>query len=226
MKAKLLIAEDDINLGAILKQYLSSKGFDVELAIDGEKALKLFMEKNFDICILDVMMPKMDGFTVAKKIKNIYSEMPIIFLTAKSFKHDVIHGFELGADDYITKPFEMEELLMRIEAILRRVKRSVIEKDVYNIGKYVFDSISQKLIYGDEVISLTSKESELLKLLASNINEVVERNYALKLIWGNDSIFSSRSMDVYITKLRKYLNKDEKVKIVNVHSKGFKLVVE
>jgi DNA-binding response OmpR family regulator len=224
-KAKILLAEDDINLGSVLKQYLNAKNYDVELSIDGEDAFKNFMENEYDLCILDVMMPKKDGFTLAKDIRRINSKIPIIFLTVRSMKEDVLKGFEIGADDYITKPFNMEELLMRIEAILRRTGRLTESKQtVFQIGKFTFDSVRQTLKIGDKVRKLTTKENELLKLLASNMNEVVERNYALKLVWGDDSFFNARSMDVYITKLRKYLADDPSVKIINVHSVGFKLI--
>lgn len=225
-KSKILVAEDDINLGALLKQYLIVKGYLVDLVSDGENAYSYFMKNDYDLCILDVMMPKMDGFTLGKKIKNIHSQMPIIYLTAKSFKEDVLHGFELGADDYITKPFEMEEVLVRVEAVLRRTKKNSEKINTYTLGKYQFDTISQELLIEGKSTKLTSKESELLELLIENKNSLVERNFALKKIWGDDSIFNARSMDVYITKLRKYLQEDENIKIINVHSKGFKLVVD
>ena len=224
-KAKILLAEDDVNLGSVLRQYLDAKGYEVEHCLDGEDAFKTFMENEYDLCILDIMMPKKDGFTLAKDIRRINSKIPIIFLTVRSMNEDVLKGFEIGADDYITKPFNMEELLMRIEAILRRTGRLTESKQtVFQIGKYTFDSVRQTLKIGDKIRKLTTKENELLKLLASNMNEVVERNYALKLVWGDDSFFNARSMDVYITKLRKYLAEDPSVKIINVHSVGFKLI--
>ncbi len=224
-KAKILLAEDDVNLGSVLRQYLDAKGYEVDLCLDGEDAFKTFMENEYDLCILDVMMPKKDGFTLGKDIRRINSKIPIIFLTVRSMNEDVLKGFEIGADDYLTKPFNMEELLMRIEAILRRTGRLTESKQtVFQIGKYTFDSVRQTLKIGDKVRKLTTKENELLKLLASNMNEVVERNYALKLVWGDDSFFNARSMDVYITKLRKYLADDPSVKIINVHSVGFKLI--
>jgi len=223
-KAKLLLAEDDLNLGSLLKQYLVAKGYDIDLVFDGETAYRLFMKNNYDLCILDVMMPKQDGFTLGKNIKRINSKMPIIYLTAKSLKEDVIKGFELGADDYMTKPFEMEELLVRIEAVLRRTQKDKAKTSNFKIGKFEFDSIKQELTFGDRNNRLTTKENNLLKILAQNENELVERNYILKQVWGDDSIFNARSMDVYITKLRKSLQDDPNVKIINVHSKGFKLV--
>lgn len=225
-KAKLLLAEDDLNLGSLLKQYLVAKGYDIDLVFDGETAYKLFMKNTYDLCLLDVMMPKQDGFTLGKNIKRINSKMSIIYLTAKSLKDDVIRGFDLGADDYITKPFEMEELLARIEAVLRRTKKDKISETKFVIGKFNFDSIKQELCFADQTTKLTTKENSLLKILAQNKNELVERNYVLKEVWGDDSIFNARSMDVYITKLRKYLQADDVVKIINVHSKGFKLITE
>ena len=224
VKAKILLAEDDWQMGPLVKQYLTAKGYEVDLAPDGEIAYKIFMKNEYDLCILDIMMPKQDGFTLGKKIKNINSQMPIIYLTAKSLKDDIIKGFELGADDYMTKPFMMEELLARVEAVLRRTKKSEKTETKFNIGNFEFDSVKQQLKIGDKITNLTTKENNLLKILAQNQNELVERNYILKQVWGDDSIFNARSMDVYITKLRKYLSDDPRVKIINVHSKGFKLV--
>ncbi len=223
-KAKILLAEDDWQMGPLVKQYLTAKGYEVDLAPDGEIAYKIFMKNEYDLCILDIMMPKQDGFTLGKKIKNINSQMPIIYLTAKSLKDDIIKGFELGADDYMTKPFMMEELLARVEAVLRRTKKKEKNETKFKIGNFEFDSVKQELVIGDKKTKLTTKENNLLKILAQNQNELVERNYILKQVWGDDSIFNARSMDVYITKLRKYLSDDPSVKIINVHSKGFKLV--
>jgi two-component system, OmpR family, response regulator len=224
--AKILLAEDDLNLGSLLKQYLVAKGYDIDLVFDGETAYKIFMKNKYDLCLLDVMMPKQDGFTLGKNIKRINSKMPIIYLTAKSLKDDVIKGFSLGADDYMTKPFEMEELLVRLEAVLRRTKKDKVKLTKFTIGLFEFDSLKQELINGENKAKLTTKENNLLKILAENQNELVERNYVLKEVWGDDSIFNARSMDVYITKLRKYLLGDPSVKIINVHSKGFKLVTD
>ncbi len=224
---RILLAEDDMNLGPLLKEYLNAKGYDTDLYVDGEEGFKGFMQKQYDICILDIMMPKKDGLTLAKEIRELNSEIPVIFLTAKSMKEDVLEGFKKGADDYITKPFSMEELLFRVEAILRRTSSKSTENaegNIYPIGKYVFDSTKQLLKYDEDSIKLTTKESELLKLLCKNKNDVLERNYALKQIWMDDSYFNARSMDVYITKLRKHLQQDERVQIINVHGKGFKLV--
>jgi DNA-binding response OmpR family regulator len=224
---KILLAEDDENLGALLKEYLIAKGFKTDLYINGELALEGFKKHGYNLCILDIMMPKMDGFTLAREIRKINSDIPFIFLTAKSLKEDVIEGFSLGADDYMTKPFSMEELLFRIKAILRRTETNHVseQNDKYQIGDYVFDSQKQILQYGEKIQKLTTKESELLKLLCNNMNNVLERNFALKTIWQEDSYFNARSMDVYITKLRKYLKDDPSVQILNIHGKGYKLIV-
>jgi DNA-binding response OmpR family regulator len=226
-KIRILLAEDDENLGVLLKEYLQAKSYETDLMPDGEKAFKSFQKNFYDLCILDVMMPIKDGFAVAKEIRAINKEIPIIFLTAKSIKDDILQGFRLGADDYITKPFSMEELLFRIEAILRRTKADskLSAQNIYTLGKYVFDFQKQTLTSTDDTHKLTTKESELLKLLCDNMNEVLDRNYALKAIWTDDSYFNARSMDVYITKLRKYLKDEPSIEIINVHGKGFKLIV-
>jgi len=225
--AKILLAEDDENLGLLLKEYLNAKTFSTDLFEDGQKALDGFCNDIYDLCILDVMMPVMDGFTLAKEIRAINEDMPIIFLTARSMKDDVLEGFKIGADDYITKPFNMVELLFRIEAVLRRVKKpdTPIIQSIFTLGKYTFDSQKQVLQRDDFSYKLTTKEAELLKLLCDNANQILERNYALKNIWEDDNYFNARSMDVYITKLRKYLKDEPTVEILNVHGKGFKLVV-
>lgn len=227
-KIKVLLAEDDANLGSLLKQYLDAKGFDTTLAVNGKEAFDMFVKKQFDICILDVMMPVKDGFTTAKEIRAVNNQIPIVFLTARSQKEDTLEGFSVGADDYITKPFSMEELLARLQAILRRVNNKNIaesQQNEFKIGKYKFDYQHQLLSIGDKSQKLTSKEADLLKLLCLNMNNVLDRSFALNAIWHNDSYFNSRSMDVYITKLRKYLKQDERLEIVNVHGKGFKLLV-
>jgi len=226
-KTKLLLAEDDENLGLLLKEYLVAKGFDADLYPDGEAAYKGFMKEHYDICILDVMMPKKDGFTLARDIKIVNAEIPVLFLTAKNMKEDVLEGFKLGADDYITKPFSMEELIMRIEAILRRTSQEgqASSQQVFTLGKFSFDTRKQTLSEGEESVKLTTKESDLLKLLCQNANKVLERNYALKSIWIDDNYFNARSMDVYITKLRKHLKEEPSVEIINVHGKGYKLIV-
>ena len=222
----MLLAEDDENLGSLLQEYLQAKNYETDWLLDGEKAFRAFEKNHYDICILDVMMPVKDGFTLASEIRLIDNEMPIIFLTAKSMKEDVLEGFTRGADDYISKPFSMEELIFRIEAILRRTKGSSETSDCHNIGEFIFDAQKQILKHGNSTQKLTTKETDLLKLLCNNKNRVLERNFALKAIWIDDNYFNARSMDVYITKLRKYLKPDPNVQIINVHGKGYKLVVE
>lgn len=226
-KTKLLLAEDDENLGLLLKEYLVAKGYDADLYPDGEAAYKGFMKEHYDICILDIMMPKKDGFTLAKDIRIVNADIPIIFLTAKNLKEDVLEGFKTGADDYITKPFSMEELILRIEAILRRTAQESQSnsQQVFTLGRYTFDTRKQTLSEGENTVKLTTKESDLLKLLCQNANKVLERNYALKSIWIDDNYFNARSMDVYITKLRKHLKDEPTVEIINVHGKGYKLIV-
>ncbi|MCD4725427.1 MAG: response regulator transcription factor [Bacteroidales bacterium] len=226
-KLRVLLAEDDKNLGAILKSYLEAKGFPTTLCVNGQEAFIEFNKNDYDFCILDVMMPVKDGFTLAKEIRSIDKKVPILFLTAKSMQADKLKGFELGADDYLTKPFSMEELLARMEAILRRSKteeKNSPEGDVYKLGKMEFNFVRQILSMGEEENKLTSKEAALLKLLCQNLNEVVDRSVALNKIWLDDSYFNARSMDVYITKLRKYLKQDPTVELLNVHGVGFKLI--
>ena len=224
---KLLIAEDDPNLGLILHEYLTAKGYETVLCKNGMDAFEIFTKRQFDFCILDIMMPLKDGFTLAKEIRKLNKQIPIIFLTAKSLKEDTLEGFRIGADDYITKPFSMEELMARIQAIWRRSATEDQDNThiVFSIGKYVFDYTKQVLDSEGKTQKLTSKESELLKLLCQTKGEVLERTYALKAVWEDDSYFNSRSMDVYITKLRKYLKGDDSIEIQNVHGKGFKLIV-
>jgi len=226
MNKKILLAEDDSNLGGLLKAYLGAKNYDTTLANNGRSALKAFSSETFDICILDIMMPEMDGLTLASSIRSINPAMPFIFLTAKNQKEDVIEGFRAGADDYITKPFSMEELLYRIEAILRRSSMADVSEveDIFRIGGYMFDHKRQLLTHGDQTTNLTTKESELLKLLCLHKNEILERNFALRSIWIDDNYFKARSMDVYITRLRKYMKKDPSVKILNVHGRGYRLI--
>jgi len=223
----ILLVEDDPNLGQLVQEYLTMKGYDTDRATDGNQGLQQFMTKPYDLCIFDVMMPRKDGFTLAKEVRMSERDVPIIFLTAKSMQEDTIQGFKVGADDYVTKPFSMEELLLRIQAILRRYQRSadVAEPTVYQIGSFSFDYPHQLLIQNGTSQKLTSKESELLKLLAQNLNQPVSRSFALKMVWGDDSYFNARSMDVYVTKLRKYLKEDAAVQLVNVHGEGFKLIV-
>lgn len=225
-KAKVMFAEDDQNLGLLLKEYLNAKGYDTDLYQNGEVALKGFKSNSYDICILDVMMPIKDGFELAQDIRLLNTEVPIIFLTAKALKEDIVEGFKIGADDYMTKPFSMEELLFRIEAVLRRTKGTVNQdQKAYKLGKYTFESNKQTLQIGSKENKLTTKESDLLLLLCQHSNGVLDRNYALKKIWLDDTYFNARSMDVYITKLRKLLKDDSSIEIINVHGKGFKLLI-
>jgi two-component system, OmpR family, response regulator len=223
---KILLAEDDDNLGLLLKTYLTAKNYETVLFINGRLALDAFPTGSFGLCILDIMMPEIDGLTLAREIRASKPDIPIIFLTAKNQKEDIIDGFKSGADDYISKPFSMEELLYRIEAILRRTSAPAVNRtfETYTIGGYSFDPLKQMLVFKDQAIKLTTKESELLELLCRHGNEILERNYALKTIWIDDNYFNARSMDVYITRLRKYLKKDSSVKILNVHGRGYKLI--
>jgi DNA-binding response OmpR family regulator len=226
-KTKVLLAEDDKNLGSVLKAYLEAKGFSTTLCVDGKEALEAYKRGEFDFCILDIMMPVMDGFTLAKEIRKLDKRIPFLFLTAKSMQEDKIQGFELGADDYLTKPFSMEELLLRIKAIHRRTESSQKEKkenNIFKFGNYIFDHNRQMLNIGNKQQKLTSKEADLLRLLCQNMNNVLDRSVALNKIWYDDSYFNARSMDVYITKLRKYLKEDPDVELINVHGVGFKLV--
>ena len=223
---KILLCEDDENLGMLLREYLQAKGYSTVLCPDGELGFKEFTKNKYDIAVLDVMMPKKDGFTLAQDIRQANADLPIIFLTAKTLKEDILEGFKLGADDYITKPFSMEELVFRVEAILRRVRgKKTKESTLYHIGKFVFDTQKQLLTIGDKQTKLTTKENELLALLCSHANEILQRDFALKTIWIDDNYFNARSMDVYITKLRKHLKDDDQIEIINIHGKGYKLIV-
>ena len=226
-RTKILLAEDDENLGSLLKEYLQAKEYEAHWLTDGEKAYRSFEKNKYDICILDIMMPFKDGFTLAREIRMIDPEMPVIFLTAKAMKEDVLEGFSIGADDYITKPFSMEELLYRIEEILRRTQGggTKSKQTEFEIGRYHFDANKQLLSSEGKDQKLTTKESELLNLLCANANNVLERNFALKSIWDDDNYFNARSMDVYITKLRKYLKEDSSLEILNIHGKGYKLIM-
>ena len=223
--AKVLPSEDDENLGMLLREYLQAKGYVAELCADGDAGFKAFLKNKYDICVLDVMMPKKDGFALAQEIRTANADVPIIFLTAKTLKEDILEGFKIGADDYITKPFSMEELVLRIEAILRRTKgKKSKESTVYRIGNFTFDTQKQLLSIGDQQTKLTTKENELLALLCSHANEILQRDFALKTIWIDDNYFNARSMDVYITKLRKHLKDDPQIEIINIHGKGYKLI--
>ena len=225
-KQRILLCEDEESLGMLLREYLQAKGYNAELHLDGESGYRAFLKGDYDMCLLDVMMPKMDGFALAKEIRSINSEIPIIFLTAKNLKDDILNGFKAGADDYLTKPFSMDELVFRMEAIMRRVKGSVKKvQTIYELGWYTFDSHRQMLTMGDTNTKLTTKESELLAMLCAHKNQVLERELALKTIWIDDNYFNARSMDVYITKLRKHLKSDPRIEINNVHGKGYRLIV-
>lgn len=226
-KPRLLVAEDDPNLGQILNEYLSLKGYDTVLCKDGEEGVSTFRPGRFDLCILDLMMPRKDGFQLATEIKEIEPEIPIIFLTAKSMKEDILKGFKIGADDYITKPFSMEVLLMRIKAVLHRTMREDQSRELpkeLSIGGLTYQHAENKLVLPSGPIKLTTKENELLKLFFENLNHTVNRSVALKRIWKDDSYFNARSMDVYIAKLRKYLKEEESLKLLTVHGEGFKMV--
>lgn len=225
---KILLVEDDINLGSILSEFLALKKFTVDLCNNGEDGIIMFKEKEYDLCLLDVMMPKKDGFTLAKEIRNLNKSVPIIFLTAKSMQNDKIEGLKIGADDYITKPFNTEELLLRMNAILKRSSNGSNYKKtkVQNVGKYLFDYSKRELTYKRVIQALTYKEAELLRLLCENKNHILRRELALKEIWSEETYFTSRSMDVYITKLRNYLKNDKSIVIENVHGVGFKLLVD
>lgn len=225
-KTKLLLLEDDLNLGQILKEYLEIKGFETTLCRDGEAGLISYKKQKYDLCILDVMLPKKDGFSVLKEIRVADKDTPVIFLTAKSMKEDTIEGFKIGADDYITKPFSMEELILRIKAILRRSSdpREKTKETTFTFGKYHFEYDKQLLWSNEKSIKLTSKENELLYLLCQKMNQTLGRREALQKIWHDDSYFNARSMDVFIARLRKYLKEDENVQIITVHGEGFKLL--
>jgi DNA-binding response OmpR family regulator len=226
-KARILLAEDDENLGMLLKEYLQVKGYEIELFSNGEKAFAGFQKSRYDLCIFDVMMPMKDGITLAKEVRMLNSSIPILFLSAKSVKEDVLEGFAAGADDYMTKPFSIEELMFRVEAILRRTRgeNASQNQDVFQVGSYSFNSTKQTLLKeGGIEQKLTAKESELLRQLCINRNAVLDRNFALKTIWNDDTYFNARSMDVYITKLRKFLKDDTSIQIINVRGKGFKLI--
>lgn len=225
---RILLAEDDLNLGFVIKDLLEDEGYDVKLCGDGVAALQAYNEKPYDLCLLDVMMPLKDGFTVAENIRKVDPDTPIIFLTAKSLTEDKVRGLGLGADDYITKPFENEEFLLRIENVLRRTgrRKQRAEPDVFELGNFTLDSKNLTLTSpGGSEQKLTAKEAKILRMLCLNRNAVVERDILLNSIWGKDDYFTGRSMDVFITKLRKYLKDDPRVKIQNIHGVGFKLEI-
>jgi DNA-binding response OmpR family regulator len=225
MKISILLAEDDINLGFVIADQLRSEGYQVSLATDGVEALKRFDEQPYHLCVFDVMMPKKDGFTLAKDIRKINSDIPILFLTAKSMTEDKIEGFNAGGDDYLTKPFSVEELNLRIKSLLKRVniRTEIPEEKVFNVANFVFDTENLTLTLDGKVQSLTKKEAQILKLLFKFKNQVLPREVILNTVWGQDDYFVGRSLDVFITKLRKYLKADESIVISNIHGVGFKL---
>ena len=226
MKPRILLVEDDPSLGFVIKDNLQVKGYEVTLGKDGEEGLKEFETKIFDLCILDVMMPKKDGFTLAKSIREKNQQIPILFITAKSMLEDKINGFHAGGDDYIVKPFSMEELCLRIEVFLRRTKGITNHEQNFSLGEFTFDCHNYTLNHKSGFKTLTQKEAEVLKLLCQNKERVLKREEILKNVWGNDDYFLGRSMDVFISKLRKHLKDDPTVQIVNYHGVGFKLEVQ
>jgi len=227
VKPKILLCEDDTNLGMVLKNYLELNDYDVTLERDGKLGLAAFQREKFDICLLDVMMPNMDGFTLAEEIRDVNPDVPLFFLSAKTMKDDIIQGYKLGADDYITKPFDSEVLLHKIKAILKRneeMHREEVNAE-FDLGRYHFNPRLRELTIDGKVQTLSPKENELLKMLSEYKNDLLSREIALKKIWGSDTYFNGRSMDVYIAKLRKYLKEDSALEIVNIHGNGFRLVV-
>ncbi|RAJ04175.1 DNA-binding response OmpR family regulator [Chitinophaga skermanii] len=228
-KPKILLAEDDTNLGMVLKNYLELNDYEVELCRDGILALAAFRREKFDICLLDIMMPNMDGFKLAEEIRDVDPDIPLFFLSAKTMKEDIIQGYKLGADDYIAKPFDSELLLLKIKAILKRnseLNQKEEEVHEFKIGQYEFNSRLRTLTKDGDSHTLSPKENELLHMLCEHKNDLLPREVALKKIWGSDTYFNGRSMDVYIAKLRKYLKEDPQIEIVNIHGNGFRLVVK
>jgi len=226
-KYKVLLCEDDSNLGLVLKNYLELDEYDVTLERDGRLGLAAFQREKFDLCLLDVMMPHVDGFTLAEEIRDIDPDVPLFFLSAKTLKEDIIHGYKLGADDYITKPFDSEVLMLKIKAIIKRNEEDhkVTDNQEFDLGQYHFNPKLRELTLGESIQILSPKENELLKMLSEHKNDVLTREKALKKIWGSDTYFNGRSMDVYIAKLRKFLREDTQIEIVNIHGNGFRLVV-
>lgn len=224
----ILLVEDDINLGFVIQDILKSEGFRVHLSKDGKEGLMQFNKESYDLCLLDIMMPKKDGFSLAEDIRKIDSEIPIIFLTAREMTEDKIKGLRIGADDYITKPFSAEELILRMKAILKRspkFKEESREKNMLTIGLFTFNAANFELTIDSKRIKLTKKEADLLKILAAHMGLVIEREIIANMVWGDDSYFVGRSMDVFITKLRKHLSDDSRIAITNVHGVGFRLEV-
>ncbi|HLP74486.1 MAG TPA: response regulator transcription factor [Bacteroidales bacterium] len=224
-QVKIFLVEDDLSFGSVLKSYLEINDFSVEWVDDGKYAMDHFRKGSFNICILDIMLPHVDGFTIAQEVRKINVDVPIIFLTAKKLKDDVLRGYGVGADDYVTKPFDTDILLAKIRAILSRREAQSGERDIYQIGKFTFNAKLRTLTSGNDEKKLSPKEAQLLELLALNPNELISRELALKKIWGSDDYFTARSMDVYITKLRKFLSEDPDLNIKNIHGAGFQLVI-
>ncbi|MBK7312121.1 MAG: response regulator transcription factor [Sphingobacteriaceae bacterium] len=222
-KLKILLAEDDLNLGFLLVEYLETEGFEVRLCKDGELALRAFQNNLFDLCLLDVMMPKLDGFSLAKEIRSQDKMIPVIFITARSSKEDKLKGYDLDADDYITKPFDEEELLWKIKAVIRRIPESKNDAkiELISLGSYTFDFNNQSLIFSGKTKRITEKESDILKYLCDHKNKVIKREDVLKDLWGENDYFFGRSLDVFITKMRKYLKEDPSLSIENVFGVGF-----
>lgn len=228
-RLKVLLVEDDLNLGFVIQDHLINEGYSVDLEKDGYSGFQKFYNSGYDLCILDIMLPKKDGFELAEDIRKIDDQVPILFLTAKSMTEDKIKGFKLGADDYLTKPFSFDELDLRLKAILKRVKpdeKKPAKRDEFELGEFTFDYPNLELKHEKGDKSLTKKEAELLRMLCLHQDQVLTREMALTVVWGSDDYFLGRSMDVFITKLRKYLSKDERIKIMNVHGVGFKLIVD
>jgi two-component system, OmpR family, response regulator len=229
-KPRILLTEDDPSFGSVLRDYLELHNFDVVLASNGSSGLQMSQKRDFDLCILDVMMPEMDGFSLAREIRKRTPEVPFIFLTAKSLKADVLEGYKIGADDYITKPFDSDLLLYKIRAILKRNEQPLPKEDEmpteFKIGKIHFNYRLRTLITGDQEHKLSPKEAALLRMLCVHMNDLLPRNEALRQIWGEDNFFTGRSMDVFIVKLRKYLKDDPNVEIVNIHGNGYRLTVD
>lgn len=224
-EVKIFLVEDDLSFGSVLKSYLEINDYTVDWVDDGKYAVDHFRKGEFNICILDIMLPHVDGFTIAREIRQINTDVPIIFLTAKKMKEDVLKGYGVGGDDYITKPFDTDILLAKINAILSRRDMQAGSKEIYEIGRYAFNSKLRTLKLGNDEKKLSPKEAQLLELLALNPNALISREMALKKIWGSDDYFTARSMDVYITKLRKFLADDPSLVIKNIHGAGFQLVV-
>jgi DNA-binding response OmpR family regulator len=218
---RILLAEDDLNLGALLSDHLASEGFEVQLCQNGEMALKAFRAGHFDLCLLDVMLPKMDGFSLARQIRALDEKMPLIFITARSLKDDKLKGYGVGADDYITKPFDPEELLWKIKALVRRSERRKPGQEMICVGNYTFDFTNQLLVIKGVSRRITEKESDILKYLCERRNRVIKREEMLKDLWGENDYFLGRSLDVFITKIRKYLKEDPGIRIENVFNVGF-----